>query len=119
VVSTFAGSATPGYTDATGTAAQFFLPRGVALDASGNLYVADTGNHTIRKISPAGVVSRLAGSNTSGQYVNATGAAAGFSGPSAVAVDAGGNVYVADSQNHAIRKITPSGVVTTLAGSFE
>jgi sugar lactone lactonase YvrE len=119
VVTTFAGSGTAAYNDATGTAAHFFMPRGLALDSSGNLYVADTGNHTIRQITPAGVVSRLAGSNTGGNCANGTGAAAGFFDPSAVAVDAGGNVYVADSQNHAIRKITPAGVVTTVAGSFE
>lgn len=115
VVSTFAGNGTAGFVNATGTSAQFNNPAGLAIDAAGNIYVADRGNNAIRKITNAGVVTTLAGFKTGG-YVNATGTAAGFDTPNGVAVDAAGNVYVADQGNSAIRKITPDGVVTTVAG---
>ena len=115
MVSTFAGS-TGGYTEGTGTAAKFNNPRGIAIDASGNLYVADAGNHRIRRITvPGAVVSTLAGSGVAG-FLNATGTAAQFNTPTAVAVDPQSNVYVTDGGNNRIRKIS-SGVVTTLAGS--
>ncbi|MBA5686187.1 hypothetical protein H3H39_03870 [Duganella sp. LX47W] len=115
VVTTFAGSGTPGHADGAGAAASFNGPGHIAVDAAGNLYVADTGNHTIRKITPDGNVSTLAGSGTPGN-ANGMGAAASFNNPSGVAVDATGNVYVADFRNNLIRKITPAGLVTTLAG---
>ena len=116
-VSTLAGSSTAaGSADGTGTEARFYAPEGVAVDAAGNLYVSDTGNHKIRKITPAGVVSTLAGTGVSG-YADGTGENARFREPSGIATDAAGNVYVADWGNHAIRKITPAGEVTTFAGS--
>ena len=116
VVTTLAGSGVAGYADGTGAAAQFSYPEGVAVDSSGAVYVADSGNNRIRKISPAGVVTTLAGSGVTG-YADGTGAAAQFSNPDAVAVDSSGAVYVAEYYNNRIRKISPAGVVTTLAGS--
>lgn len=115
-VSTFAGSASPGYVDGTGGAAKFYSPRAVAVDAAGNVYVADGGNHCIRKITSAGVVSTLAGSGAYG-FAEGTGTGAQFYFPKGIAVDAAGNVYVADDLNQRIRKITPTGTVSTLAGS--
>lgn len=117
-VTTIAGAAAPsGSSDGTGDAARFFAPRGAAYDAAGNLYVADTGNNVIRKVSPDGTTSRLAGSAGASGSDDGTETAARFNGPRAVAVDGSGNVWVADTDNHVIRRITPAGVVTTLAGS--
>lgn len=116
MVSTLAGSS-EGFADGTGTAAKFFNPRGVAVDAQGNVYVADAvGSHRIRKISPAGVVTTLAGNGIQG-YADGNGTLAKFASPSAVAVDAQGNVYVGDQINHCIRKISPAGIVSTFAGN--
>ncbi len=116
-VSTLAGDGTAGFLNATGTAAKFNRPYGVAVDASGNVYIADLFNHQIRKISPTGIVTTLAGSTVG--FANGTGATAQFNDPRGIAIDGSGNVYVADNQNHRIRKITPAGVVTTLAGSSQ
>jgi sugar lactone lactonase YvrE len=121
IVTTLAGSA--GETasidcDGKGSAARFKYPAGVAVDGSGNVYVSDSGNNTIRKITPDGIVTTLAGSASEGTTgsTDGTGNAARFNSPGGVTVDGNGNVYVADSGNHTIRKITPDGVVTTLAG---
>jgi len=123
VVTTFAGPIPPfttnpaGYADGTGSAAQFDQTYGVAIDHAGNLYVSDGAADTIRKITPGAVVSTLAGSFTNQGSSDGTGSAASFYSPAGLTVDGGGNIYVADSQNSTIRKITPGGLVTTLAGS--
>ena len=116
IVSTFAGSGTIGSADGLGTLASFNKPSGIAVDVSGNIYVADTFNNKIRKITPSGLVSTLAGIGTVG-LVNGSAATASFRFPTGVAVDAAGVVYVADASNLVIRKITTAGIVSTLAGS--
>jgi sugar lactone lactonase YvrE len=120
VVTTFAGQTNPtgGFVDGTGTAALFSGPYGMAIDSAGNLYVADVGNNAIRVITPAAVVSTLAGAGPGIKgSADGTGSAAQFNNPNGVAVDGSGNVYVGDSYNHTIRKVTPAGAVTTVAGS--
>jgi len=116
VVTTLAGSMNgeSGSADGVGTAARFFEPSGIAVDNKGNLYVSDANNHKIRKISKQGMVTTLAGSGTAGR-TNGKGATAHFNFPMGLAVDTAGNVYVADKGNKRICKITPDGVVTTLA----
>jgi sugar lactone lactonase YvrE len=117
-VTTLAGLAnSAGWSDGTGAAARFYFPSAIAVDDSGNLYVADQESHTIRKITPGGVVTTLAGTPQSSGAADGTGSAARFDSPGGVAVDAAGNVFVADSNNHTIRRMTPAGVVTTIAGA--
>ena len=116
-VTTFAGSGSSGSDDGTGTAASFNNPTGVAVDGDGNLYVADTYNSTIRKITPAGEVTTLAGSAGSRGSDDGTGTAARFTEPQGVVFGGDGNLYVLDSANHTIRKVTPAGEVTTFVGS--
>lgn len=116
-VSTVAGAwATYGSADGNGAAAQFNWPAGIAIDANGTLYVADTYNHTIRKITTDREVTTIAGSPGLSGSADGTGSDARFRYPDGIAVDSALNVYVADTYNHTIRKITPQGVVTTLAG---
>jgi sugar lactone lactonase YvrE len=115
-VTSLAGSIA-GYANGIGLAAQFSNPNGVATDSEGNVYVADTSNSKIRKITPAGMVSTIAGS-TQG-FADGIGSAARFSGVQAIAIDTDGNVYVTDSSNYKIRKITADGMVSTLAGSTQ
>jgi len=116
---TFAGAAgAVGSADGTGIQARFNEPGAAAVDAAGNVYVADTFNNVIRKITPAGVVTTLAGrASPNGGSADGTGAAAHFYNPEGVAVDGSGNVYVGDTANYTIRRITQAGVVTTLAGT--
>ena len=118
VVTTFAGTAgASGSTNATGAAARFRFPLGLAIDSSDNLYVIDQGNHTLRKITSAGVVTTLAGSPGIAGSTDGTGSSALFDTPYGVAVDSSGNVYVTDYFNHTVRKVTSTGVVTTIAGN--
>jgi sugar lactone lactonase YvrE len=117
VVSTFAGSSY-GAVNGIGTQAKFQGPRGIALDAQGNLYVADAENNSIRKITPDRVVSTLAGGNGPG-FINGNGLSAKFRSPRGVTIDSKGNIYVADTENDCIRKITPDGEVSTFAGGAE
>jgi sugar lactone lactonase YvrE len=114
VVSTFAGGR-EGFADGIGSAAAFHTPSALALDRFGNLYVADTGNHAIRRIAPDGSVTTLAGDGQPGN-ADGQGRAARFNAPVGLAVDRQGNVYVADTYNDRIRRITPEGLVSTLAG---
>ena len=124
-VSSYTGTADtqmgPGATNGAAASATFNAPAGVAVDASGNVYVADTSNSLIRMIAPSGAVTTLAGgggSNPDGSgYADGQGAAAAFYSPKGLALDANGNVYVADSDNNRIRRITPAGLVSTYAGS--
>jgi len=105
-----------GLEDGPGDQAHFWLPNSVAVDQTGNVYVADTASHTIRKISPVGLVTTLAGLSGSHGTTDGVGGQARFSAPFGVAVDAAGTVFVADTANNTIRHITAAGVVTTLAG---
>ncbi len=118
IFNTIAGTASAlDHVDGTGSNARFLNLTGVAVDATGNVYVADGGDHTVRKVTPSGVVTTLAGSSGQGGSTDGTGADARFVYPYAIAVDATGNVYVTDIGNHNIRRITPAGVTSTLAGS--
>ena len=118
-VSTVAGQAgASGSTDGGGSAARFSSPADAAVDTVGNTYLADTANHTIRKITPAGIVTTLAGTAGASGSADGTGGAARFNHPAGVAVDGAGNVYVADTDNNSVRKITSVGVVSTSATGF-
>jgi sugar lactone lactonase YvrE len=114
VVTTFAGS-TQGYQDGNGISAKFYRPNGLAIDASGNIYVVDCYNHKIRKITPSGDVTTFAGS-TQG-FLNGNGTAARFNFPQGIAIDSAGNLFVVDGSNYAIRKITLAADVTVFAGA--
>ena len=113
--STFAGSRAYGHTDGPANVATFGNPLGITKDPSGNIFVADANNNIIRKITPLGEVSTFAGSGEAGA-ANGIGTAASFNYPTGLTSDDDGNIYVADYLNHMIRKITPDGTVTTLAG---
>jgi serine/threonine-protein kinase len=123
VVSTFAGNNIAGAVNGIGVAASFYYPTGVAVDATGNVYVADFDNDQIRKINASGSVSLFAGNNTTSNGLpisgsaNGVGTMASFSNPYGVAVDMSGNVFVADKVNGLVRKIDPEGTVSTLAGN--
>jgi len=114
-ITAFAGTGHKGIKDGKGPEASFYLPEGLAVDRQGNLYVADTYNNMIRKITPGGMVSTLAGRIAKGS-ADGKGKDALFAHPDGLAVDRQGNIYVADVGNNKIRKITPDGTVTTMAG---
>jgi sugar lactone lactonase YvrE len=117
-VSTFAGTAgVKGKTNGIGTAASFSYPQEISIDATGNLYVIDNGNNLIRKITPAGQVSTLAGSGAYGA-TNGPGISASFYNPNGITTDGAGNVFVSEVGNELIRKITNAGVVSTFAGQI-
>jgi len=111
---TLAGDGTNGFLDGSGVSARFSFPTSVTVDSSGNVYVADSGNCRIRKILANGTTTTLAGSTCA--FADGAGTAASFFSPTGVAVDSNGNVYVADSENHRIRKVRADGNTTTLAG---
>jgi sugar lactone lactonase YvrE len=117
-VSTLAGSGAPGFADGAARETRFADPFGLAVAADGSVYVADAGeSNRIRKVSPEGSVTTLAGGREG--FADGAGAAASFNTPSALALDAAGNLYVADTGNNRVRKVTPEGVATTLAGDGE
>ncbi len=117
MVTTLAGSntATAGYANGIGSNALFSGTWGIAVDVSGNVFVAEQAGQRIRKVSPTGVVSTVAGTGTSGS-VDGTGTSASFAGPREIAIDLSGNLYVATGEGCRIRKVSPSGVVSTFAG---
>ena len=114
--SVIAGSQYAGFADGTGAAAGFNQPHGLAVDSLGNIFVADTGNATIRMITPAGVVTTLAGHSGDHGSADGIGANASFTSPLDIAIGPGGEIFVSDSGNSTIREISATGVVTTLAG---
>ncbi|MEW6158363.1 MAG: SBBP repeat-containing protein, partial [Verrucomicrobiota bacterium] len=116
-VTTVAGNGIAGYQDGIGTAAQFRFPSGLARDGNGNLYVAEWSNHTLRKITPAGVVTTLAGTPGQRGFVDGPGSSALLNTPDGVAVDAVGNLYFTEYGNHAVRRLGTDNVVTTIAGT--
>lgn len=117
VASTFAGAAgQPGSADGTGADARFSGPAGMTIAADGTIYLVDSFNETIRKITPGAVVTTLAGSPGQGGFVNGVGSAARFYDPHGITLDKSGNLFVADTYNYAIREITPDGTVSTYAG---
>ena len=118
VVSVLAGSAaSAGSTDGTGNEARFSQPNGITVHSAGNIYVADTANDNIRKITSAGVVSTIAGSAGISGSADGVGTNAQFYQPQSIAVDSSGNLFVADTFNQTVREVTPAGVVSTIAGS--
>lgn len=118
-LTTLAGTGTGGFNgEGQATSAQLNFPTGVGADAGGNVYVADRDNNRVRRVSPAGVISTVAGTGVAGfngDGVQAT--SAQLNQPRDVAVDGAGNVYVADQNNHRVRKISPAGIITTVAGT--
>lgn len=120
VITTVAGNGIPGYSGDSGTAidAQLSWPKDIAFDGQGNLYIADTANNVIRMVSPAGVITTIAGTGQSGFSGDGGAAiAATMNLPSGLAVDGGGNLFIADTNNFRIRKITTAGLITTVAGT--
>jgi sugar lactone lactonase YvrE len=119
VITTVAGNGQPGYSGDGGpaTAASLAGPWGLAEDAAGNLYIADTGNSRVRKVTPGGTITTAAGNGQPGYSGDGGPATAASLGSMGVAVDAAGNLYIADTENHRVRKVTPAGTITALAGN--
>ena len=118
-ITTVAGNGTGGFAGDKGsaTSAELLTPQGVAVDSSGNIYIADTGNHVVRKVS-GGTITTVAGTNVAGYGGDGAGATGALlTNPSAVAIDAAGNLYIADTSNNAIRKVTKDGTITTIVGT--
>jgi len=113
-VSTLAGDGTGGNINGAGINARFNFPTGITMGPDGNLYVTDYYNHQVRKVTPGGEVTTIAGGGSAG-FQDGMGTSALFNGPFGITADRAGNVYVCDSQNNRVRKITPSGDVTTVA----
>ncbi|RYZ32855.1 MAG: hypothetical protein EOP49_36890, partial [Sphingobacteriales bacterium] len=116
IVSTYAGTAIAGYANGNAASAQFNNVEGIAVDAAGNLYVADATNNRIRKITKAGVVSTIAGNGVAG-FADGNASTAMFSKPTGIAIDANDNIIIGDRDNHRVRKISPAGIVSTIAGT--
>ncbi|MBC7542816.1 MAG: hypothetical protein H7338_08805 [Candidatus Sericytochromatia bacterium] len=120
IISTVAGTTSSGFSGdgAAATAAQLFQPQGMAFDATGNLYIADTSNNRVRKVTTGGIISTVAGIGTAGSTGDGSAAtAAQLNYPAALAFDAVGNLYIADYNNHRIRKVTTGGIISTIAGT--
>ena len=117
-VTTLAGNGNDGYVDGTGVEAEFYVPIGIVIDAAGNIYVGDEGNSSIRKITQDGNVTTLAG-NGKFSFADGVGREATFNAPGAIALDAKGNLYVADYLNNCIRRVTPAGEVRKIAGNLQ
>ena len=115
VVTTLAGNGTSGTANGTGSAASFYRPRGLTYAKDGNLYIADTGNSIIRKVTSTGQVTTFSGDGYYGLY-NGSPTDASYGGPTGLVADANGNLFVADRGNEVIRKVTPAGYATTYAG---
>ena len=119
-ITTVAGTGTAGFSgdDGLATAAQLANPTGVAVDAAGNLYIADNGNHRVRRVDPSGVITTVAGTGAQGFSGDRGPAiAAQLNSPVGVAVDTAGSLYIADRGNERVRRVDPSGVIITVAGT--
>jgi sugar lactone lactonase YvrE len=119
IISTVAGNGTGGFSGDGGpaTSAQFYSPDGAAVDTSGNMFIADVGNNRVRKVTPGGVISTVAGGGTSGLGDGGLATSAELNFPWGVAVDTAGNLFIGDTSNNRVRKVTPGGVITTVAGN--
>jgi sugar lactone lactonase YvrE len=118
-VSIFAGDCSAGYSDGVGINSKFNTPRGIAVDGGNNVYVADTGNHVIRKILPNGTVSTIGGNGSAGYCDVGAGQMSQFNSPQGIACDRAGNVYISDTGNNLIRMIDKNGNVSTIAGVYQ